>query len=155
MGATEGAMWKVLAAAAKSIPGRYTRIETGDTALGVSDIEYVTPNFHGWVESKVLMTSRDTSTFMFGTPYSSTQLLWLLEHHNPKRCLCSWLLVGKPKRLALGWDKWFLIPAPITSRLLSTHRPTIGEVVQWPEISVLSSPEEVIYRLNLGTQGNG
>lgn len=143
-------MWKSFSEAARGIPGRYTRIETGDTTIGVSDIEYVTPNFHGWLESKVLATSRETSTFMFKTPFKLEQFKWLVEHHNPKNYLCSGLLVGQPKSLAPGWLRWFLLPAPCTSRLLKVLRPTIGDVLQWPEVVVYATPLEVIRRLESG-----
>lgn len=150
-------MWEQLRDAVKKVgePGRFTRIETGDIVLGVSDIEYVTPKFHGWVESKVMAASRDTSTFMFKTPFKVEQMQWVLEHHNPKRYLVSWLLVGQPRSIlqGVGWERWFLLPAPVTTRLLKTIRPTIGEVLQWPEVVVCSTAAEVIRRLGEGIKG--
>lgn len=152
MADTEQGMWKALRDTAANKAGglvKLTRIETGDTALGVSDVEYINQTYCGWIENKVLVTSRSTSTFMFNSPFTLQQFQWLVEHHRPKRNILSWLLVGKPKA-SQGWESWFMLPAPCTHRLLKTLRPTTGEVLHWPEVVVVTTPSEVLQRLAQG-----
>lgn len=133
---------------------KLARIETGDTALGVSDMEYLTPQWIGWVEFKVLETTKESSFFTFGSDFTQAQCLWLLDHHYLSRYRCSWLLVGCPYRSRAGWERWILLPAPVTVRLLKSLRVTLGAVLQWPETIVAKTALGVLQQLGQGIQGN-
>lgn len=134
---TERGMWQVLDDAAEGLGilhRKLTRVETGLTALGVSDVEYVmgvapTVVWHGWVELKVCTTQRDKSRLAFGHEFTLQQALWLGSHHTPVCYLRSWLLVGFPG--PVHWREFLLFTAPSALRVVSFSSraaPTLGHL---------------------------
>ena len=113
---TEQKVWEGLRKAAEQIDGRFTltRIETL-TRVGVSDVEYASSHAHGWVEIKT-SSSRETGNLVLHHPFSIAQQQWLSLHHDPKRYLHSWLLVG-----VLGartWRELLLLPPAVSIQLV-------------------------------------
>jgi hypothetical protein len=104
---TESKLWDNLQNAAKGTSCNMTRIETS-TCNGVSDVEYVTSNWHGWIELKTSSAQRETSLLNLHTPYTSAQLQWLLDHHDVERHLRSWLVIGRVG--VRTWREYLLIP---------------------------------------------
>jgi hypothetical protein len=105
MSLTEAKMWQKLTTV-RAPSELLTRIETGDTHLGVADIEYVGYWWHGWIECKVGLGWREGSLARLQHPLTFQQYGWLLAHHRPESYLFSWLLVGREV------DKtWYMIPA--------------------------------------------
>jgi hypothetical protein len=113
---TEKQLWKSIdreqgTTATRYLGEKFTRIETG-TALGVSDVEYVTHDWHGWIELKVSLTVGETSRITFGSEFTAEQWNWLTLHHRPKQNLRSWLLIGFG-----GTARWrsLLLVAPMSA----------------------------------------
>lgn len=104
---TESKLWENLQNAAKGTSCHMTRIETS-TCNGVSDVEYVTDNWHGWIELKTCSIQRDTSLFTLHSPYTTAQAQWLIDHHDPDKNLRSWLLIGRIG--SRTWKEYILIP---------------------------------------------
>lgn len=104
---TESKLWANLQNAAEGTACHMTRIETS-TCSGVSDVEYVTDNWHGWVELKTSSAQRETSLFTLHSPYTTAQAQWLLDHHDPTKHLRSWLIVGRTGPRT--WKEYVLIP---------------------------------------------
>jgi hypothetical protein len=114
--ATEAALWGVLqGTAAQYLDTCYTRVETGLTHGGVSDVEYVHRPWHGWIELKVARWPRPGHAFRLQHPFSMAQLTWLSTHHRPATYLRSWLLVG-----FAGTRRWtaFLLLPPVAAACL-------------------------------------
>ncbi len=127
---TERALWRTLSAASDP-RDQLTRIETGVTMTGVSDVEYVfrTTGHHGWVELKTFAIERDDRPFTLHSPFTFAQASWLLLHHMPEHKLVSWLLLGR-----LGprtWKEFILVPPDIAvTRLMEgRRRPTVDKLV--------------------------
>jgi len=120
---TEKALWRSLSKASEP-RDLLTRIETGETASGVSDIEYVFRHTgrHGWVELKTFSTDRNDKPITLHTPFTFGQASWLLAHNIPEQKLFSYLLLGR-----LGprtWREMFLVPADIAvTKMMMKRRP--------------------------------
>ena len=113
---TESKLWGVLKSAGKH---DFTRIETS-IAAGVADVEYVRPNFHGWVELKTAHQPRPGRPYALHCPLTVAQCTWLVRHHKPFQGLRSWVLLG-----ILGthtWAKFILISAPLTTHILQSRK---------------------------------
>lgn len=95
------------------------RIETGLTALGVSDVYYTCGIADGWIELKISHSSLDLP-FRFQHPLSIEQARWLLEHWRPEIKLFSWILIG----LATGnrWDGCTLVPGYMAIHLFQAQQ---------------------------------
>ncbi len=103
---TESKLWENLERAAKGTDCNMNRIET-ITRNGVSDVEYVTPTCHGWIELKTSSAQKENSLLTLHTPYTSQQLQWLLDHDNPKKNMRSWLLIGRTG--SRTWKEYLLL----------------------------------------------
>ena len=116
---TESRLWEVLKASVARFPGRFTRIESG-TVDGISDVEYILPPWHGWIELKTLHWPRKGRPFSLHCPFTLSQCSWLLDHHRPADNLRSWLLLGVvgPRT----WARFILIRAPLTTHLLEIRQ---------------------------------
>ena len=121
---TESDMWDALKSAGKHLPS-LARIETGITRIGVSDVEYVTDIWHGWVELKCSKAKGDAAKLVFGSPFKLEQLTWLATHHNPVRCLRSWLLIAHP--CAVGTE-WLSVAPKEAALIFSGKVQTFGEL---------------------------
>lgn len=86
------------------------------TQTGVSDVEYVLCGWHGWIELKVSTTRDEDAPLRFGSPFTVEQCTWLLAHHDPRRFLRSWLLIGFGA--GARWRQLLLVPAPDSILLL-------------------------------------
>lgn len=120
---TEKALWRALSNASGP-RDLLTRVETGMTAGGVSDIEYVfrTTGHHGWLELKTFATDRDDRPISLHTPFTFAQASWLMAHHMPELKMYSWLLLGR-----LGprtWKELILVPPDIAAVKLMMGRRT-------------------------------
>lgn len=120
---TEKALWRALSNASQP-RDLFTRIETGATAPGVSDVEYVLRDTgqHGWVELKTFATDRDDKSISLHAPFTFAQASWLLSHHMPEHRMYSWLLLGR-----LGprtWKELILVPPDIAVTKLMMGRRT-------------------------------
>lgn len=123
MTGTETALWRALSKAQQP-RDLFTRIETGGTVGGVSDVEYVlrASGHHGWIELKTFSTDDDTRAIRLHSPFTFPQASWLLAHHMPERKLISWLLLGR-----LGprtWRELILVPPDIAVTHLMSGRRT-------------------------------
>lgn len=115
---TESKLWENLERAAKGTDCTMNRIET-TTRNGVSDVEYVTPEWHGWIELKTSSAQRDNSLLTLHTPYTSQQLQWLLDHDDRDHSLRSWLLIG---RVGVRTWKEYLLMTPRASVMCMQFR---------------------------------
>lgn len=106
---TEAQLWRTFEGAARGTDVELTRIETS-TVVGVSDVEYVTPLWHGWIETKVALTKRDTTPLKCTHPLTLEQYGWIVRHHGVTRSLRSWVLIGLGG--APRWRGFLLVPAP-------------------------------------------
>ena len=102
---------------------RFTRFEV-DTEVGVADVEYVAPGWHGWIELKATATVRPDSPLRCGHPFTAAQCAWLLAHHAPGACLRSWLLIGISGRV--GWRGFLLLDALHAVSFLRPVPPTLN-----------------------------
>lgn len=118
---TESDLWdgldEMLFALQGTLPKRsvFTRIESGATSLGISDIEYVLPPWHGWIELKVCALPFPGRPYSPRSVFTMQQAAWLLAHHQPENCLRSWLLLGVVKDNR--WNHFVLFPPPQALRL--------------------------------------
>lgn len=114
---TEQKLWETLRHT--SVAGlALTRIETG-TRLGVSDIEYVGTQAHGWVELKVGVVGK--VSLKLGHAVTKEQAVWLLEHQRPSIKLISWVLIGIYQPGVSQWDQFLVLP-PDAAALLAMPR---------------------------------
>lgn len=143
---TERQLWDTLQRALQraGYAGGATRFEV-TTAEGVSDVEYVLAGWHGWVELKVSPVVRLTSLLRFGSPFTAGQCAWLLAHHNPRRHLRSWLLIGMYDGRG-AWAEFMLLPAPATPALLRSS-PTLAIVRAATGVGRCAEIECVVDRL--------
>lgn len=102
-------------------PLKLTRIETGTTALGVSDVEYVSDDWNGWVELKTSASWRLDATLRLRHPFDMQQLAWLASHHDVRRGLRSWLLIGVEK--GKRWEKFLLLPPAAAVKVVAGRAP--------------------------------
>lgn len=124
--ATEAKLWRRFGKEANSTPGCFfTRIET-EVALGVSDVEYVTPRMHGWIELKVSKTKTDFSPVVLSSPFTVHQYQWLKFHTNSSIGLKSWLLIGRSG--TTQWREWALLPPSVALRFAQKES---AEVPSW------------------------
>lgn len=145
---TENQLWQALTRyPCKGL--ELTRIETS-IRLGVSDIEYVGANAHGWVEMKV---ARQPSARILDRPVrlqhplTTEQSVWLLGHDRPRIQLVSWLLIGL---FDVGWDA-FLLVRPIIIPLLNSRRGiTWRELREHPDAYELVHALDVLNQINQG-----
>lgn len=118
MNVVEQKLWEKLRNAAQGVRGeRFTRIETS-TVDGVSDVEYVTAQWHGWIELKVSHTPTLKPPYVLGSTFTLDQSRWLLEHHRPHRGLRSWLLIGFASTRASRWREFLLLDARLAFRVI-------------------------------------
>lgn len=147
---TETALWKKLAQAKEQLPRgdgySLTRIET-DTALGVSDVEYRTKRFHGWIELKTTSVKRPDSKLILHCPYTLAQYRWLSDHQNTLFYLRSWLLIGRTGPRT--WQEWIMIPPEPSVKLLSVRvAPTLRSVLDAESTIRCKDATEVLRQLN-------
>jgi len=122
---TEQHLWRALERAAERRGVQCARIEV-TTLVGVSDVEYVTEGWAGWIELKVSATARPETPLRFGSPFTAEQCAWLLAHHAPAQRLRSWLLVGLAR--GRGWRGLVLLPAPRAVCFLRPIKPSLTEL---------------------------
>lgn len=113
---TESKLWDSLKRVAEK---DCTRIET-NIAAGVSDVDYVRPNFHGWIELKTAHQPRPGRPYSLHCPFTLAQCTWLNRHHKPFQGLRSWVLLGIQGTRT--WAKFILIPAPLTTHILQSRK---------------------------------
>lgn len=121
MRVTEAALWKYIKRDGMA------RVETGMTAAGVSDVEYVLGTWHGWVELKAVLPPRVRKPYTLHTPFTVPQLQWLVRHHIPRQRLRSWLLLGVAG--AQTWRELVLLPPPQAVHLLNVRTPVAHEFI--------------------------
>lgn len=142
---TESKLWENLQNAARGTPCHMTRIETS-TANGVSDVEYVTENWHGWIELKTCSVQRDTSLFTLHCPYTTAQAQWLIDHHDLGKSLRSWLIVGRIG--SRTWKEYILIPPRESVICLHIRKASrLSEVFKKQGVMRYKTPQEVIAAL--------
>ena len=139
---TETALWRALRGA-RERRDLFTRVETGETASGVSDVEYVlrASGHHGWIELKTFSTERDDRTIRLHSPFTFPQASWLLSHHMPERKLISWLLLGR-----LGprtWRELILVPPDIAVTHLMSGR-SMASVEKLVAARTTTSPHSIV-----------
>ncbi len=123
---TERALWRAMRAEVAR-GDKFTRIETADTATGVSDVEYVLNGNTrtGWVELKTCSPSTDLSPFTLHHPLAFSQLKWLLMHHDPSKHQVCWVLVGRLG--ARRWKEFWLVePSSAVSLLEGRQKHTVA-----------------------------
>lgn len=119
---TESKLWKLLRQTVKAAcpEHKYTRIETGGTVEGVSDIEYAAFPWRGWIELKTAIWPRPGRPFRLQSAYTLAQCSWQVSHHDLASNLRSWVLIG-----IVGirtWRSFILIPAPLTTHLIQGRK---------------------------------
>lgn len=150
---TEKQLWKSIdrevTGAASLHPGeRFTRIETA-TALGVSDVEYVTRDWHGWIELKVSLTVGEASRIALGSSFTAEQWNWLTLHHRPSQNLRSWLLIGFGG--AVRW-RGLLLVAPMSAIpfLSVSDAPSLQAIQRRPGVYQARTIAEALARVRGG-----
>lgn len=144
---TESDLWRAIKG-----PG-LTRVETGGTATGVSDVEYTGRRTAGWIELKVAKAPRGDHPYRFGTAFTSQQATWLLTHDRPHLHQRSFLLVGAYDRGR--FNHFLLIRAAPAAALLMQGRPRVaGRVVrEWDGVAVYTAAQTVYDRIVGGGVG--
>ena len=139
---TEAALWRALRGA-RTRRDLLTRVETGETASGVSDVEYVlrSSGHHGWIELKTFSTDNETRALRLHSPFTFAQASWLLSHHIPERKLVSWLLLGR-----LGprtWRELILVPPDIAATHLMSGR-SMASIEKLVAARTTTSPRSIV-----------
>jgi hypothetical protein len=125
---TESKLWQHLRTEiAEQVPrAAFDRIESPITP-GASDVHYVMKPWSGWIELKTAAWPRRINRgITLHSPFSLSQLGWLLMHHDRAHHLRSWLLIG-----IIGPRTWrnFLLCEPTPStRLLAIRKATALEL---------------------------
>lgn len=145
MSLTEAKLWQKLAAQV-TLPDMLTRIETGETVVGVSDVEYVAGKWHGWIELKVAHGLRETSLLDLQHPFSLGQYAWLAHHHRPAYFLFSWLVIGR-----IAKKEILMIPAPLSIHLVQ-RKCQLQDVRRFCEPVSCNTPADVIAVLRQGAR---
>lgn len=121
---------------------RLTRVESGATKAGISDVEYVVPRWHGWVEYKV-SSSRASGKVILHHAFSLSQWEWLLHHHEPAMRMRSWVLIGFTG--VRSWREFMLVPAPAAGLLLHVREaPTFTKLENTAGVEVCDTMVDVI-----------
>lgn len=142
---TESKLWETLERAAKGTDCNMNRIET-TTRNGVSDVEYVTPKWNGWIELKTSSAMKDSSKLTLHCPYTSWQLQWLLDHDKPTRNLRSWLLIGRIG--SRTWKEFLLLPPRLSVACLQFRKvPRIDKLCETKGVIRCADAHEVIHTL--------
>lgn len=126
---TEEQLWSTLKRNMDGHGVDMTRIETS-TVDGVSDVEYVTRPYHGWLELKVAPTNSRKGELRLSHQLTLEQYRWLLRHDNVTWHLRSWVLVGLGGNAR--WRGFLLVPAmyawPVCGE---SARPHIKDLDDW------------------------
>jgi hypothetical protein len=105
--ATENKLWSGL----KKFEDEFKSLQRVESPItpGASDVEYVTTRRSGWIELKTCHMPRPGKRFSLHCPLSTTQVEWLLTHHNPSQSLHSYVLLA-----VMGKTTWqeFVVVEP-------------------------------------------
>lgn len=110
------------------------------TLDGVSDVEYVSPKGHGWIELKVATQRTADHPLTLGHELTMAQMVWLSTHHRPDINLRSGLLIGVKR--ADRWDEFLFMPPATAAMLLCKPAPSRNGLVENGAVT-LASPREV------------
>lgn len=122
-----------------------TRIESGGTQTGISDIEYVLAPWHGWIEMKVAyVPARKNKPLRFRHPLQYDQLGWLIKHHKPGNYLRSWVLVGLASLRAVEWRGFLLVAPPQAVHILEGREKPYEDLIESGAVKLFVTAESVI-----------
>lgn len=117
---TETKLWKHLQQRGELLGSEcFDRIESPITP-GASDVTYAGALFSGWIELKTAAMPRPGNPLKLKCEFTMNQFIWLINHHDSKKHLQSWVLIGFPGSSA--WRGFCLVSAPVASFLLEDRR---------------------------------